>query len=87
MIMFEYSVWFRDDNCLPSDQDYEWVACFHIEAETKDKAKLWGDEVSRYYVARNSANNFLNSDVKMPEGDKLPIVKFGIKPSDEYIGW
>lgn len=34
-----YHVWFRDNNLDPKEEDYEWVACIAIEANTQDNAK------------------------------------------------
>jgi len=87
MNLYEYSVWFRDHNSLPTDQDYEWVACFNLEASSSQEARSWGDEISKSYSIRNPKNEFLKSIV-IPTGDiQLPKVKFGFMPSDRYIGW
>ncbi|MEP4051386.1 MAG: hypothetical protein ABJN22_03990 [Litorimonas sp.] len=85
--LYEYSVWFRDQNSIPSDQDFEWVVCFIVEAESKEKAQLWGDELSKSYAIKNPNNFFLNSSVALANQSNLPIVGFGTKPSDKYIGW
>lgn len=87
MNLYEYSVWFKDKNSLPDDQDYEWVACFIVKALSVEQAKLWGDELSKSYVVRNSNNMFINSSVKLSANNNLPVIKFGNMASDEYIGW
>lgn len=91
MAQFEYSVWFKDREAHPTDQDYEWVACFLINATTTKDAKDWGDLLSRDFAARNGSNEFLSSSVSPIDPDEasseLPKVKFGERVSDELIGW
>jgi len=87
MSLYEYSVWFRDHDCIPSDQDYEWVVCFIVEARSLEEAKSWGDEISRSYVLRNANNEIVSSATKLSDTEQLPVVKIGTTPSDEFIGW
>ncbi len=87
MLFYEYNVWFRDQNLLESDQGYEWVACFTVESPSEEKAKEWGDKLSKEYLIRNPNNTFVSSSIKRTDESNLPIVEFDTKPSDEYIGW
>ena len=92
------SVWFRHDAVTKDDQDYEWVACIYIDAETADAALAWGDHLAHSYMSRNAGvlrNVFLWSDVKTMddphwEGVKHrtdPFVVDGHAATDDEIGW
>jgi len=87
MLFYEYSVWFQDRNLLESDQGHEWVACFIVASTSQEKAKAWGDKLSNEYSTLNPNNGFVSSRIKRTNESNLPIVEFGTKPSDEYIGW
>jgi len=87
MLFYEYSVWFQDRNLLESDQGHEWVACFIVASTSQEKAKAWGDKLSNEYSTLNPNNSFVSSRIKRTNESNLPIVEFGTKPSDEYIGW
>ena len=39
------------------------------------------------YAAKIATTEFVSSVVEPAEVLELPIVKFGIRPTDEYIGW
>jgi len=89
---FVYSVWFRNPNTTPDDQDYEWVACFVIDAADSQAALAWGDHIAQRYAAR-VRDVLLSSevtDISLAEGsdlDQLPMVADGEDVSDEIIGW
>jgi hypothetical protein len=86
-MLFDYVVWFRNPAFAPDDQDYEWPACFVIEAESQAAAHEWGDRLARSHAARAS-ETFLRSTVEFSKGDRrLPIVRVGEEASDEKIGW
>ena len=91
MARFEYSVWFKNRDADPTDQDYEWVACFMIDASTTTDAKDWGDLLSQDFAARNGSNEVMSSSVSAIDpgeaSSKLPKVSFGERASDELIAW
>lgn len=91
MAEFEYSVWFKNYEADPTDQDHEWVACFLIDATTKAEAKDWGDLLSRDFVTRNKSNEFLSSSASPFDSNdglsELPKVNFGELACDDLIGW
>jgi hypothetical protein len=91
MTRYLYSVWFQDRSADSSDQDYEWVACIYIEAETAEDARSWGDHLSKSYCDRRPHNVFLWSDEITTMSDVTdwsgPVVVYGQEASDEYIGW
>jgi len=89
---FFYSVWFRNSTFTPDDQDFEWPACFIIEARSQVDALEWGDHLSRNYVADNSDEKFLRSDVEeisqwSDNLNELPRIKYGYEASNNEIGW
>jgi hypothetical protein len=87
MALFEYVVWFRDESLPPDDQDFEWPACFLVEALSDTAAQKWGDHLAGSYATR-TAQVFLWSRVDAPSGSTgLPIVREGELASDSYIGW
>ena len=93
MSNFIYSVWFRDAEALPDDQDREWVACMIIEAATAEAAKEWGDTLARDRAERIPRDCFVSSSVE-PESDLtnadmslVPRIRSGQWPSDELLGW
>ena len=84
-----YTVWFRDPDALPEDEDYEWPACFILTAPTLDKALEWGNYLAIGF-AKKSKNLFLKSGIEKANETKtkdLPIIKYGYYASDEEIGW
>ena len=91
MALHEYSVWFRNKEADPSDQDYEWVASFIVDAPSAPDAKRWGDELSRSYASRNSTNEYRSSEafpISNPKSAaELPVVEYGVTVSDQHIGW
>jgi hypothetical protein len=96
MTRYVYTAWFQDQSADPSDQDYEWVACIFIAAETASDAKNWGDHLAKSYSVRNPDNVFLRSEKATTMDDPTwigvtdwrgPVVVFGQEASDEYIGW
>lgn len=93
MPIYPYAVWFRDSSLLPSEQDYEWVACILIEAETAEKAKSWGDHLAKSFAERTTNEQFLRSYVEEPGawGERdisgTPTIAYGYHASDDEIGW
>lgn len=89
---FMYCAWFRDLRMRPGDQDYEWPACFLIEASTADEARGWGDSLSQDFSRRRVTEVFLSSEVTEPstsdaEESSAPVVSVGYQATDEEIGW
>ena len=75
---------------MPEDEDYEWVACLLIEADSFEKAKEWGDKLSINYCGRNSENEFVKSNVELytkSDLSNLPFIKYGEEALDSKIGW
>lgn len=90
-----YSVWFRDVTLDLDEQDHEWVAMLEIQAETAALAKQWGDHLAQRRAKRDSATDFLRSEVLSPKDPlyvnatmrSIPSVSFGMEPTDTYLGW
>jgi hypothetical protein len=84
-----YTAWFRDELALPEDEDFEWPACFVVEAEGADAAQRWGDHLSSSFSLRRGTEKFLWSDVEpSPQGlQGLPAVRDGVEATDAEIGW
>jgi hypothetical protein len=87
-----YIVWFRDPNLSPDDQDYEWPACFIIDAPCVDQAASWGDHLASKY-ARSRGQQMLSSSVELleiatlPGKEELPEITYGLEATDDEIGW
>jgi hypothetical protein len=88
---FVYTVWLRNPSFPPDDQDYEWPACFVIDAENAAAAKSWGDHLAERYskssrqeVMTSSAESVESSDLSGIE--ELPIVMDGQDATDRHIG-
>lgn len=93
MARFPYIVCFLDADAFEEDEHREWVACFEIEAETAEQAKLWGDTLAAAYVARWKNLRVTQSSTKPPgswdDTDRrdVPTIQFGHAATDEEIGW
>lgn len=89
MTRFLYTAWFRDETVTPDEQDYEWPACFVVEAERSEDAQSWGDQLARSFSARRGTEHYLWSEVVLAESDadELPVVRVGELADDEKIGW
>jgi hypothetical protein len=86
-MLFDYVAWFRDPALPPEDQDYEWPACFIIDAQSPETAHEWGDRLARSYAPR-ARQVFRWSRVEPSKGDpRLPTVAVGEEASDQKIGW
>ncbi len=86
-MLFEYVAWFRNPAFPSDDQDYEWPACFLVEAESAAAAQEWGDRLARSYAARAS-EMFLSSRVEPSKGDPWrPTMEVGDEDGDRRIGW
>jgi hypothetical protein len=48
-----YTVWFRNLQMEPDEQDCEWVAVFLVEAGTEEAAQSWGDLLAKSCAFRN----------------------------------
>jgi len=91
---FLYTVWLRDNEAEPNeDQDYEWPACFIIEAASSSNARKWGDQLAISYCKRTS-NSFIESkieDLKLFESNNnivdAPRIKYGYEATDDELGW
>ena len=91
-----YTVWFRNtllDANDPEDQDYNWVACIAIEAQTYQQAVEWGDHLSNGYISSDSTQEFIESEAELlienPKEDisTIPFIRYGYEASDDEIGW
>jgi hypothetical protein len=89
---FLYTVWFRDPTKPADDQDYEWPACFMVDAPAARQAAAWGDRLASSYATR-TGQQFLSSTVEtleradLPGTDELPVIVFGHEATDKEIGW
>ena len=90
-----YVGWFRNLLAEPDDQDYEWVAVLSIAAESAERAKSWGDHLSKKRASRGDEDRFLWSEIHLPSDpmyertsiQELPLVLDGVEPGDSAIGW
>jgi hypothetical protein len=90
MHRFLYTAWFRNLTLPTTDQDYEWPACFVVEAPTSAEAQAWADHLARAYATRRQTEEFLWSDIERATGTddaSLPVVPVGREPTDAEIGW
>jgi hypothetical protein len=92
MNRFVYTAWFRNTKVEPDDQDFEWPACFIIEAGSPDMALSWGDRLAKRFAERRATELYLRSTVEdesVAKGDvsMLTVVQFGIDATDVQIGW
>ncbi len=89
MSKHQYVVWFRDTLQSPEDQDYEWVACILIAAESEALAQEWGDHLAALYCRRWPHNQFLRSyfDPEPWAPEDVPSINYGETASDDVIGW
>jgi hypothetical protein len=89
---FVYTVWFRDPRLPADDQDYEWPACFTVEAASVAEAATWGDRIASTYSVQRG-QQMLSSSVEpfesaqLPGKQELPVIPYGREPSDDEIGW
>jgi len=89
---FIYTVWFRDPAFPPDDQDYEWPACFVVDAVGAAEARSWGDRLASAYAWRSKQETLSSSTEPLASTDllgvdPLPVVEYGVWASDEEIGW
>jgi len=90
---FVFAALLKDNDLQPEDQDFEFPACFIIEAENKSKALSWGNDVTVEHCLSNPSHELINTVVESPNNypshvlEKLPRIKYGFMPSEEYIGW
>jgi len=92
MRRYVYTAWFCDNRKSPDDQDFEWPACFIIEAATAEEALSWGDRLARGFSERRETEVYLKSNIEdesVASGDlsALPVVRVGQEASDREIGW
>lgn len=89
---FICTVWFRDPGLPVDDHDYEWPACFAVEASTGPEAASWGDHIASAYSARRGQPKLSSSvepleSADLPGKKDLPVVPCGHEASDDEIGW
>ncbi len=89
-----YTVWFRDENLLPDEQDHEWNAVIAIRASSSEFAKNWGDTLAKRRSLKGKDAIFLRSEVGsksqfsgVTNWSTVPVVDFGQEVSDEVLGW
>ena len=90
MLRYLFTAWFQDSLLPPDDEDFEWPACFIIEAENQNDALLWGRELAEDYCRRRASETLLHCGIDLAEEDEiltLPLVVFGQSVEDEHIGW
>ncbi len=86
-----YTVWLRNDDMSPEQSDYEWPACFVIEAGSAEGAKDWGDRLAQAHAAARG-EELVSSKIEIwspstPGLDRRPVVTEGHEPLDAEIGW
>ena len=89
---FIYCAWFRDAALPADDQDYEWPACFIIEASTGEGALRWGNHLAVAYALRSGTQRFMKGEVQdhfvsKVDLSSLPIISEECEASDVEIGW
>jgi hypothetical protein len=62
---FMYDVWLRNHQFPPDDEDYEYPASLIIHAPSADKAREWGDYLSKRYCAEVKIEEFMWSSVEL----------------------
>ena len=88
MTAWVYTVWFRDPDALPDDQDYEWCARFSIEASSPERAQAWGDFLAKKRYTAVRPDIFLSSSVEPNDGSyEMPSLSDGEDVTDEFLGW
>lgn len=92
MDTFLYTAWFRDPHAKETNQDYEWPACFIIEAKTYEDAHSWEDFLSLIRETRLPSAVFLTSYIEKSDQSEVidlnvPFVTYGERVSDDKIGW
>ncbi len=91
-MQFIYTVWLRDRSLPPDDQDYEWPACFIVDAVSPSAAHEWGDHLAQQY-ANTRRLGFVSSrteavgETDLMGVEKLPVVLHGQDAADKEIGW
>lgn len=70
MTRYVYSVWLKDQTEVPTEQDFEWVACFFIESVTLEETQSWGDHLAKSYTSRNPETCFSG---QKSEGRMIPL--------------
>jgi hypothetical protein len=87
-----YTVWFNDASLPAEDPDFDWPACFIVDAKNQLFAKKWGDYLSLKYAQKNGME-ISSSDVKnlsessMKNTHALPEIEDGQEAGDDVIGW
>lgn len=88
-VRYLYSAWFRDGLAHAEDEDFEWVACFVVQAKALSDAQRWGDHLSLSMSRRRGTETFLRSHVEPADraAAMLPVVVEGYEATDTEIGW
>lgn len=86
---YQYVACFRDRTAQPDDQDYEWPACFVVDAADARAAQEWGDWLAAGYSRRHEGCEFLRSylDADPWAYGRVPRVTVGEDAPDDVIGW
>ncbi len=89
---YVFTVWLTEPTLPPDDIDYQWPACFLIDAQSETSAKEWGDHLSLQYAMKRGGT-VIRSDIEaletstLPGLDHLPVITEGQDATDEEIGW
>lgn len=90
---FIFTALLRDNDLQPEDQDFEFPACFIVEAESKAKALSWGNDITLEHCLSNPKHELINTVVESSKNypahvlEELPKIEFGFMPSENQIGW
>lgn len=87
---FSYVVWFRDRSVRPADTNHERSFVFVVNARSYERAREWGDELVRRYLARHQEIELARSGVTIAHARTdyhLPSVNYGEYVPDDVIGW
>ena len=89
---YVYTVWLRELSLAEDDPDFEWPACFLIDAASERSALEWGDQLSERHAQSNN-QRVVRSTVEvlgtcaLPGVGGLPLVREGEDATDDEIGW
>ena len=86
---FLYTAWFRGEVARPDDEDLEGCACFVIQAQTEQAARLWGDHLSSSFSRRRGTETFLRSHTEAASSGlgTTPVIRAGHHATDAELGW
>ncbi len=90
---FVFTALIQDDDLDPQDLDYEFPACFIVEAQSTEMALSWGNNLVMVHCLNNATHKVINTVVEPIHNysehalTSLPKVYYGVPVSDEVIGW